>query len=184
MPYVLAIAPHMVRHPDRYGRGPGLPPPTETLMGQDKIVEIHKEPDPASMSRHTGRPTAGAATQRRAQAPERPIPAFHEGGLDGCAQASFGQLPEEPAGAPKDHAHDDLDQGAGGIADFHDLRVKQVSGGYQDRLRMTPAGPAAPQERAAHGQGRVQPLNAIPPEFRVHLVHLPPSTLRSRTTCS
>lgn len=142
MPHRLPIAPPMVSHPEGHGRRPGVPLPAETLMGQDKIVEIDKQSDPAAVPRYPGRPPAGAAAQRGAQASERPIPAFHEGGLNRLAQAPLSQLPEEPAGSPKDHPPDDLPQGAGGIADLHDLPIEQVGGGHQDRLRLASAGPA------------------------------------------
>jgi hypothetical protein len=167
IPEIVPITPHVLSQSDghRWGTWPALL--VQALMRQHTVVEVDHQPHPRLVLALTRRAAPGAAAQGGAQTAEGPIPALHEGGVDGRAQPPVPQFPKAAARAAVDDPRDDPEELALGLTPRDDLAIAQVPWGDQAWLGMAPAGAAAaalgdpPQD--LHEGGRVgSPASAQP----------------------
>jgi hypothetical protein len=137
------ITPHGRRQSDDHRWGTGLALLAHTLRRQHKVVEVDQPPRPGLGPALTRRAAAGPAAQGGAQAAQRPIPACHEGGMEGRSQPPARHVPTDAAGATINGPRDDVEEVACGLTPLDDLAVEQRSWRHHAGLRVAPAGAAA-----------------------------------------
>ena len=86
IPEIVPITPHVLSQSAGHRWGPWLARLVQALMQQHKVVEVDHQPHPRMVPALTRRATPGAAAQGGTQTAQGPIPALHEGGVDGRSQ--------------------------------------------------------------------------------------------------
>ena len=143
IPEIVPITPHVLSQSAGHRWGPWLARLVQALMRQHKVVEVDHQPHPRMVPALTRRATPGAAAQGGTQTAQGPIPALHEGGVDGRSQPPAPHVPQEAAWATVDDSRDDVEELALGITHRDDLAIEQVPWCDQAWLGMTPANAAA-----------------------------------------